>query len=139
MLTNNETPYVLIVEDDRDVAAYFRQVMEIAGYHTAVAANGLQALEQMFNQPPHIVLLDLSLPGITGNDILLILKTTPRFKSIRTVVITGFAQMANDLPLEPDLVLEKPVSPEQLTSLVERLFHYESPIPLPRFLQSVDR
>ena len=139
MLTNAGTPFVLIVEDDLDIAGYFRQVMELAGYHTAIATNGLQALEQLFNQPPHIVLLDLSLPGITGTDILLILRTTPRFSRIRTVVITGFAQMANDLPMEPDLVLEKPVSPEQLTSLVQRLWQEEQRIPLPPFFQSVAR
>ena len=139
MLTNPQIPCVLIVEDDRDISAYFRQVMELAGFHTTLAVNGLQALEQLFNQTPQIVLLDLSLPGITGTDILLILKTTPRFKNIRTIVITGYAQMANELPVEPDLVLEKPVSPDQLTSLVRRLCQEAQPIPLPRLFQTIAR
>ena len=139
LLNNPHIPCVLIIEDDQDISAYFRQVMEMAGFHTSIAVNGLQALEQLFNQPPQIVLLDLSLPGITGKDILLILKTTPRFRHIRTVVITGYSQMANDLPVEPDLVLEKPVSPEQLTNLVQRLCQDAQPIPLPRLFETIAR
>ena len=137
MFTNAEPAYVLIVEDDRDIAAYFRQVMELAGYHVAVAANGHRALGMMFNQAPQIVLLDLSLPGMNGADLLLIMKTTPRFSHTRIVVITGYAQMAMELPMEPDLVLEKPVSPEQLTGLVERLCQEGQRIPLPRFFETI--
>lgn len=115
------TPFVLIVEDSRDIAAYFRLVMDLAGYRTEIAANGKSAIEIIFRKLPDIVLLDLSLPGLSGAEILQILRSEPALKKTRPVVITGYSQLAVDLPVEPDLVLYKPVSPGQLTDLVKRL------------------
>ena len=132
-------PFVLIVEDDLDIAAYFQSVMDMAGYRTDVAVNGHQALEILFTTPPDIILLDLSLPGLNGSDILLILHSDRRFANIRTVVITGYSQMANELPLEPDLILEKPVSPAQLTELVKRLCQDYVSVEMPIYLDDVSR
>ena len=121
MAEETRTPFVLIVEDDRDIAALFRDIMEKGGYRTEIAVNGNIALEYIFKNPPDILLLDLSLPGVSGREILKIIGANKRFRNIHTVVITGYAQMANDLQVETDLVLEKPVSPIQLTELVNRL------------------
>ena len=65
-----EKPFVLIVEDERDIAALFRHVMDLAGYHTEIASNGQLAMERLATCVPDIVLLDLSLPGISGVNIL---------------------------------------------------------------------
>ena len=113
--------------------------MDMAGYRTDVAVNGHQALEILFTTPPDIILLDLSLPGLNGSDILLILHSDRRFANIRTVVITGYSQMANELPLEPDLILEKPVSPAQLTELVKRLCQDYVSVEMPIYLDDVSR
>lgn len=114
-------PFVLIVEDSRDIAAYFRLVMDLAGYRTEIVSNGKAAIELIYRKLPDIVLLDLSLPGMSGAEILQVLRADPALKKTRPVVITGFSQLAVDLPVEPDLVLYKPVSPGQLTDLVRRL------------------
>ena len=58
-----EKPFVLIIEDDRDIAALFRHVMDLAGYRTDIAANGTLALERLSISLPDVVLLDLTLPG----------------------------------------------------------------------------
>ncbi len=117
-----KTPSVLIIEDDRDVAALYRHTLDIAGYHTAIAVNGIAALENLHQSAPDIVLLDLSLPGISGIEVFKELKSDRRLSRIRVVVVTGYSQFADNLPAEPDLILMKPVSPAQLTDLVWRLF-----------------
>ncbi len=121
MVNETKTPLVLIVEDDRDIAAYFRHVMDLAGYRTEIAENGELAIEYLYKNPPDIVLLDLSLPGVSGPEVLKILKSDDRLKRTRAVVVTGYSQVAADLPVAPDLILLKPVSPSQLTDLVWRL------------------
>jgi PleD family two-component response regulator len=121
MVYETKTPFVLIVEDDRDIAAYFRLVMDLAGYRTEIAENGKLAVEYLYKSPPDIVLLDLSLPGVSGVEVLKILRSDDRLKRTRAVVITGYSQIAEALPVAPDLVLLKPVSPDQLTDLVGRL------------------
>jgi diguanylate cyclase (GGDEF)-like protein len=121
MVFETKAPLVLIVEDDRDIAAYYRHVMDLAGYRTEIASNGQVALDYLFKSLPDIVLLDLSLPGVSGAEILRIVKSDARLKKTHAVVITGYSLIAADLSLEPDLVLLKPVSPSQLTDLVSRL------------------
>ncbi len=121
-MSETKTPTVLIIEDDRDVAALYRHTLDMAGYRTAIAVNGIAALENIHQSAPDIVLLDLSLPGISGVEVFKELKSDERLRSIRVVVITGYSQIAGNLPAEPDLILMKPVGPEQLTDLVWRLF-----------------
>lgn len=114
-------PSVLIIEDERDVAALFRHMLDLAGYRTEIAPHGDIALERLSKSQPDIVLLDLSLPGIPGAAILQLMRSDERLKDIPVIVITAYSQIAVNLSVEPELVLLKPVNPAQLTSLVQRL------------------
>jgi diguanylate cyclase (GGDEF)-like protein len=116
-----DKPFVLIIEDDRDIAALFRHVMDLAGYRTEVVANGATGVERLMMSLPDVVLLDLSLPGKSGAEILQIMKGNYRLKKIPVVVVTAFAEIAESLDIEPDLVMLKPVSSNQLTELVQRM------------------
>ena len=116
-----EKPVALIVEDDRDIVALFRHVLDIAGYHTEIVMNGIEAMERLELLLPNIVLLDLQLPGMSGVEILKRMRADERMKSIPVVVITAYAVYADSLPVEPDLLLMKPVDINQLSSLVQRL------------------
>jgi PleD family two-component response regulator len=125
-MTPGKIPYVLIVEDNRDVAAYFRQVLDLAGYRTRIVSNGNTAVELLHKNPPDIVLLDLLLPGLSGTEVLKIIHSEESLKHIRVVIVTGYSQIANSLPDSNDLVLQKPVSPEQLSDLVGREFQNDA-------------
>ena len=116
-----EKPFVLIVEDERDIAALFRHVMDLAGYHTEIASNGQLAMERLATCAPDIVLLDLSLPGISGVSILEQMRLDERLQRIPVVVVTAYSELAESLAVEPDLIMLKPVSAAQLADLVERL------------------
>jgi diguanylate cyclase (GGDEF)-like protein len=116
-----EKPFVLIIEDERDIAALFRHVMDLAGYRTEVVTNGTVAVERLFNSLPDIVLLDLTLPGTPGAEILQIMRGNDRLKKVPVVVVTAYSEIAESLDVEPDLVMLKPVSSNQLTDLVQRL------------------
>jgi diguanylate cyclase (GGDEF)-like protein len=116
-----ETPFVLIVEDERDIAALFRHVMDLAGYRTEIAANGRVALERLATCRPDVVLLDLSLPGISGVNVLQRMRVDERLMGVPVVVVTAYSELAETLAVEPDLVMMKPVSAVQLTDLVQRL------------------
>jgi len=117
----NDKPFALIVEDDRDIVALFRHVLDVAGYHTEISMNGLEAMERIESAEPDIVLLDLQLPGLSGIEILKRMREDERMKVIPVVVITAYAYYLNGLPQEPDMVLLKPVDLGQLSSLVQRL------------------
>ena len=57
---------ILIVEDEPDIQELLRTYLEDAGYATAVAGDGVAALEQFGAQPFDLVLLDVMLPKIDG-------------------------------------------------------------------------
>ena len=59
-------PRVLIVEDDADVREFMDLLVSSAGYTTATAADGAEALERMREQRPCVVLLDLQMPVVDG-------------------------------------------------------------------------
>ena len=116
-----DKPVALIVEDDRDIVALFRHVLDIAGYHTEIVLDGMEAMQRLEASQPNIVLLDLQLPRMSGVEILTRMRADERMSTIPVVVITAYAPYANSLPVEPDLLLLKPVDINQLSSLVQRL------------------
>jgi len=114
-------PVALIVEDDRDVVALFRHVLDIAGYHTEIVMDGKEAMNRLEVSRPNIVLLDLQLPGMSGVEILTRMRANDSMRNIPVVVITAYPVYASSLPVEPDLLLYKPVDINQLSNLVQRL------------------
>lgn len=116
-----EKPFALIIEDERDILALFRQVMDLAGYRTEIVLDGNAAMDHLSKSSPDIVLLDLALPGISGAEILVRMHANERLKKIPVVVITAFPHLAETLPVPPQLVLIKPVNIEQMTMLIRRI------------------
>jgi len=116
-----DKPSALIIEDDRDIVALFRHVMDLAGYRTEIVLHGKVAVEHLANSTPDIVLLDLNLPGVSGSEILAMMDADERLKHIPVVVITAHAHLVETLPVTPELVLIKPVNIEQMSNLILRI------------------
>ncbi len=114
-------PVALIVEDDRDIVALFRHVLDIAGYHTEILMDGREAMSRIELFKPNVVLLDLQLPGMSGVEILTRMRADDQMRNIPVIVITAHPVYAASLPVEPDLLLQKPVDINQLSNLVQRL------------------
>jgi diguanylate cyclase (GGDEF)-like protein len=114
-------PSALIIEDDRDIVALFRHVLDLAGYRTEIVLHGKVAVEHLAKYTPDIVLLDLGLPGVSGSEILVMMREDERLKDVPVVVITAHAHLVETLPVAPQLVLIKPVNIEQLSNLILRI------------------
>jgi diguanylate cyclase (GGDEF)-like protein len=123
-----EKPFALIIEDDRDIVALFRHVLDLAGYRTEIVLNGKVAAEHLARSTPDIILLDLGLPGMTGTEILAMMRLDERLKKIPVVIITAFPHMVEALPMDPQLVLIKPVNVEQMSILIQRICPTEKPM-----------
>jgi DNA-binding response OmpR family regulator len=110
-----------VVEDDRDVAQILAEALHTAGYDTELYHDGLGALDGLAQAVPQIVLLDLQLPEITGEEILLHIRAHQRLADTRVVIVTGEQQLARSVERMADLVLLKPVSFDQVRDLALRL------------------
>ncbi|MBS1250726.1 MAG: Polar-differentiation response regulator DivK [Chloroflexi bacterium] len=114
-------PFALIVEDDRDIAEIFNLSLEGAGFVTEVVRDGQVAFERLAEIVPDVVVLDIHLPGIPGNDILKFIRSNERLAETQVMLVTADAARGEELRGESDLLLLKPVSPLQLRTLASRL------------------
>ena len=115
------TPFALVVEDDIDLSTIFAEALKAAGFRVQVIRDGQKAAEQLTSVAPDVVVLDLHLPQVSGEELLDRIRTDERLVATRVVVTTADARMAEMLHEKADLVLVKPISFTQLRDLAKRL------------------
>jgi len=79
---------VLIVDDDPQIASLTSAFLERAGYRTSTALTGRAALEKVSSDLPELVLLDLNLPDLSGEQVLRWIRKTHEDTSV--IIVTGF-------------------------------------------------
>jgi signal transduction histidine kinase/CheY-like chemotaxis protein len=113
---------VLLVEDNAAAAEGLRDLLSLWGHEVSCAADGEAALQAVDGTPPHVVLLDLGLPGIDGFEVARRLRLQPGFENVLLVAVTGYGQERDRQRTREagfDLHLLKPVAPEQLKQLLQ--------------------
>jgi CheY-like chemotaxis protein len=83
---------VLIVDDNIDTVRSLSLVIRSMGHAVEYAINGYAALTKSKRFLPHVVLLDLGLPGVDGFEVCSRIKNDPQTKDARVIVITGYSQ-----------------------------------------------
>lgn len=111
----------LIIEDHVDSAIIFTEALKKAGFRTETIRSGDTALARLAVATPDVVVLDLSLPGVAGPDILHYIRDDARLANVRVIVATAHPQMVDSVRDKADLVLLKPISFGQLRDLAARL------------------
>jgi CheY-like chemotaxis protein len=112
----NAAPLVLIVDDDRDLAASLSSTLSEAGYDVRQASNGREATELIVTTSPDLVLLDLMMPNGNGWDVLADLRNAGRENEVPVVVISAYASSP---PPGARALLRKPVTRDELLGVVE--------------------
>lgn len=116
----DEQHFILIAEDEPNIASFARMYLEAAGFHVEVAGRGDDALERIDARRPDLLLLDLNLPGIDGFEVtrrirqgsagtMPILMLTARDDAVDKVV---------GLELGADDYVTKPFDPRELVARV---------------------
>jgi two-component system, OmpR family, response regulator CpxR len=81
---------VLVVDDDEGVRETLREVVEMAGCSAITAANGAEALQILLGERrPCLVILDLLMPVMTGNELLDAIRRHPSLAKLQVVVSTS--------------------------------------------------
>jgi diguanylate cyclase (GGDEF)-like protein len=114
--------HALIIEDDKDTASLFSHILEFIGFKTDIVQSGEKALVNLRHNSPDIVLLDIKLsPNVSGLNILDYIRRDKRLSNSRIIVITGHPNLVETIGNQADLVLLKPISAKQLSTMVLRL------------------
>jgi len=121
---------VLVVDDEPNIVLSLEFLMQQAGFDVTTALDGESALALVNENPPDLVLLDISLPGISGFEVLEQLRNQPSFKRLPIVMLTAHGrevEREKGLALGADDYITKPFSTRQLVEKVQTLLNESSP------------
>ncbi|HEX9603265.1 MAG TPA: response regulator transcription factor [Myxococcales bacterium] len=110
------SPQVLIVDDERDLVRLLEFNLQQAGFETAAAYTGVEALEKVRQRVPDLLVLDLMLPDIPGTEVCRQIKASQRTRHVPVLMLTartdevdrvvGFEVGADDFVTKPFSVRE---------------------------------
>ncbi|HZD18117.1 MAG TPA: response regulator [Actinomycetota bacterium] len=109
---------VLVVDDERKIRELVRGYLERAGYVVLLAGSGTQGLETAERERPDLLILDLMLPDLPGEEVA---RTLRRRSDVPIIMLTAKAteeDRINGFHLGADDNLTKPFSPRELTARV---------------------
>jgi DNA-binding response OmpR family regulator len=109
---------ILIVDDEPEIVRLVVDYMAAAGFTTATARSGDEALMRAQTEPPDLVLLDLGLPGLDGLDVTRTLRRTSDVPIIMLTARDDETDKLIGLELGADDYVTKPFSPRELVARV---------------------
>ncbi len=121
---------VLLVDDERDLLSLLDFNLRAAGFETALATTGEQALAQVKRKVPDLVLLDLMLPDVPGTEVCRQLKADPRTKHVPVVMLTAKGEEVDRVvgfELGADDYVTKPFSVRELILRLKALVRRAGP------------
>jgi CheY-like chemotaxis protein len=116
-------PLVLVVDDDADTRFLFRTMLEIRGYRVIEAVDGEETVQQVESARPDLILIDASLPRVSGLDATRRIRRSGASSSVPIVFISGHAEASFlELAREAggDDYLVKPITLAQLDRVLEK-------------------
>lgn len=119
---------VFVVDDEPDVIDLLRTILEVEGFAVETSTDGRDALARVLQRPPHLLVLDLMMPGLDGLELLKLLRLDPRGAVVPVLVVSarsGHQHQLESLQRGASAYLCKPFSPRELRRQVRQLLGLE--------------
>jgi len=113
---------ILYIEDDPASQTLVKRMLEFQGYRVLVAATGLSGIDLAYECQPDLILMDINLPGISGTEVLGLLRVDPLTAHIPVIALS-----ANALPRDVRKGLDAGF-----------LRYLTKPINVPEFMEALD-
>ena len=115
---------IAIIEDDQAIAQMYRMKFEGDGYQVETAENGVLGLQLVEKMNPDIILLDLMMPEMNGDEMLKKMRETSWGKSIKVIILTNIGEQ--EIPPEVKeqnvsaIILKADMTPRQVADIVKK-------------------
>lgn len=114
---------ILVVDDEEPIRALLKRLLALHGHVVDTAADGEQAVDQIQKRRYDLMIIDRQMPKMSGIDAVALLRTSPRFKDLKILMVT-----LNSVTKDVDQAFEagvdgyvvKPFDMEKLLAKVER-------------------
>ncbi|MCI0526173.1 MAG: response regulator, partial [Nitrospira sp.] len=112
---------ILVVDDDANIRGLLRRELEAEGYQVREAKDGMDALRQIKNERPDLTILDVKMPGISGFDVVAVLKSDPQTMRIPIIIVSVLEDRERGYRLGVDRYFTKPIDTGKLLEEIEIL------------------
>lgn len=119
-LKENESQNILVVDDDKSLVTTFKLILKGVGYNVDKAYTGQEALNKIKKRDYDLVLLDLNLPDMMGDEVAEEIEQNSKFTDI--IFITGYSMLKESVKHEQNekKILMKPINPEELVKVTKK-------------------
>ena len=120
----NKTYKIAIIEDDQAISQMYRMKFEAEGYEVDTAENGKLGLALIETMGPDIVLLDLMMPEMTGEEMLIELRKKDWGKDIPVIILTNMGEQEVPMRMKElnvrSFILKADMTPRQVAEVVKK-------------------
>lgn len=109
---------ILIIEDNEGIVSFLQSELELEGYKTSVARSGREGIEKFNSENPDLVLLDIMLPELSGNEVLRRIRKISRTPVIFLTAKDGTDDKVTGLNSGADDYITKPFKIEELLARI---------------------
>lgn len=131
---------ILVVDDEEKIVEVVKSYLEHSGYEVYEAYTGKQAIEMFERVSPSLVVLDLMLPDVTGEEVCKTLRKQSRVPIIMLTAKVEEEDILKGLDIGADDYITKPFSPKQLVARVVAVLRRttDDPVPLSNIMSFKD-
>jgi two-component system cell cycle response regulator DivK len=128
-VTMREKSIILYVEDNRENRVLVRRVLEAEGYRMTEASNADDAMKNIHETRPSLILMDINMPDVDGYALTARIKATPGFASVPIIAVTANVMRGDrerSLEAGCDGYIQKPIDIDILSQQIERFLGRQS-------------
>ncbi|AEH07007.1 response regulator [Methanothermococcus okinawensis] len=114
---------ILVVEDNEDILNLVKIILEVNNHDVLTASDGHEAIKLMENKPD-LVLLDIMMPGMSGWDVLDIIRSRDKWKNTPVIALTALAQkkdIETGVKKHVDGYIVKPFEKKELLNIINKV------------------
>lgn len=112
---------ILVVEDERVIAKLLKETLQFEGYQVVTVLNGEDAVQYALRETPHLIVLDLMLPGIDGYEVSRRLRAHPKTMHIPIIALSGYSELPDKVrafEIGVDDFITKPFQTDELLARI---------------------
>jgi diguanylate cyclase (GGDEF)-like protein len=112
---------ILVVEDERVIAKLLKETLQIEGYQVVTVLNGEDAVQYALRETPHLIILDIMLPGIDGYEVSCRLRSHPKTMHIPIIALSAFGELTDKVhafEIGVDDYITKPFHTDELLARI---------------------